>query len=167
MLHVRGTDRLLLPSPEEVRPPPLAFYLYAALIHGSKVVRIVTDDSSDPLVEELVSRLDSFGIEATFSGGSLNEDISCLANAKTLVLPGSSLSDSIAGLSSKVERIFLFEGKFFTRDDVLTLRIEDTTGSWRRSYEDIARDFPIKVRKLMASFSYEALSHRVEGDIRV
>ena len=160
VMHVRGTDRLMVPEPPGTRPPPLAYYVRAALNEGCSRVKIVSDEPSGVLVKRLVSMLLAEGIHAELGGVSLEADLQTMASAEVLMLCGSSLSGAVAGLSTRVKKIYQFEGHPAVRQQLPVFTVFDSSRAWDRAYNALGENFPAAVRALMQDVTVEGLGIR-------
>ena len=161
VVHFRGTDRLTSAQDRDFRPPPLAFFLRAVESEGVCSVKIVTEDPESSLVEELLRRFQNSEIIATVSHGSLEEDLALMLSARVLILSGSSLSDSAAGLSSRLQKIHMFERATVTRTDVEVFHWYDKSGSWEARYNKLSFDSPLPVAELMSNFPAKNIAYNL------
>lgn len=160
VLHVRGTDRLSAPSSQQYRLVPNSFYLQACRLENVSQVTIVTDDSDSAVVLALVEQLKKIGVGAAVQSKSLEEDVRTLMSARVLALAGSSLSDSIAGLTSRAQRIYLYQKRMWVRKQMAITEIYDASGLYDRELMAIDQNFETRAVSLVVSFPENRLRFR-------
>jgi hypothetical protein len=173
VLHFRGTDQI----GHIWRPPPLAYFEKAVEHAGTSTVRIVTDDSEDPLVGELANRLRQRGIETFLQSGAIEDDMSTILSASTFCLGIGSFSSGLAALSTDLQVAYSwaqedwngwtkFYGKFDIRPDVQNFYVTDSTGSYVRIFQDNKNLTRSKIVDHMMSFSPDNLMVTDSSGIR-
>jgi len=151
VIHFRGTDRLTSRQDPQFGPAPLSFFVKAAKQSGASHSLIVTDDPQSTLLLDLVERLRAAGVSASVQSRSLPEDFEALLNASTLILSGSSLGDSAAGLSDRLKSVYVFQRALPTRSNhgVQIIEMYDRSGLWDVGLERIEGSFQDGIGKLM------------------
>ncbi len=160
VLHFRGTDRLSAPSSPQYSLAPVSYYVKACRLENVDRVVIVTDDPRSGIVLALVEQLGKSGVAARVQSKSLDEDLRTLMSAEVLVLAGSSLSDSVAGLSPGVRRIYHYEKKMWVRKDIEIIEIYDESGLYKSKLMAIYQDFAERANHLVLSFPEASLGAR-------
>jgi hypothetical protein len=94
------------PNPWYVQPPA-SYYMQAVAMAraelGVQRVTLVYEDRSNPAVAIVEDRLAADGVPFTRQSASLIEDLGCLAGARHLVVPHSTLGEAAALLSDHIE----------------------------------------------------------------
>lgn len=151
VIHFRGTDRLTSRQDPQFGPAPLSFFVKAARHSGASQSLIVTDDPQSSILKDLVKRLRAAGIGTSIQSRSLREDFEALLTGSTLILSGSSLGDSAAGLSDCLQSVYVFQRALPTRRKlgVQITEMYDRSGLWDAGLERIEGSFQEGIGKLM------------------
>ncbi len=160
VIHFRATDRLDSPQHWENRPPPLAFFRKAVSLEACESLLLLTDDPKSRLVVKLAQQLRSDGVHVSIRKGPINEDFFLMTGAETLILPGSSLSDSAAGLSRNLKRIYVYGGRTRIRNDVEVVELWDSSKRWENDYRALGDNFATGIGKLMQDVAVDSITHR-------
>jgi len=133
VIHLRSGD--VFRTGQKVHPdygqPPLAFYEKILASEQWDSVTIVCEDDANPVLAHLLDSARSLTDNITKMSGSLQEDIECLLNAKTLVASSGTFIPAIAELSENLETIFCFNNTTaFQALEVSIMEILDNTGEY-------------------------------------
>lgn len=173
-VHFRGTDQLS----KDWRPPPLAFFVKAALHAKVKSLLLVTDDPTHHLVAELLFRLRAERIESRIQSSSLHEDSQTLLQASTLCFGVGTFASSLAGISKNLRATYSwsqpdwstwadFTGSFDLRPDVENFQIFDSSDTYTSRFRDIGEFSDAAVADHMARFTIKNLAVRRIAPISV
>lgn len=151
VIHFRGTDRLSSRQDPQFGPAPLSFFVKAARHSSASESLIVTDDPDSQLLADLVERLRVAGISTKVQSRSLHEDFGALLSGRKLILSGSSLGDSAAGLSDCLQSAYIFQRVLPTRSNhgAEVIEMYDRSGLWDDGLDRIQGSFQEGIGHLM------------------
>ena len=143
VLHFRGTDQI----GHIWRPPPLAYYEKAVQHFGASRVRVVTDDPSSSLVQELQTRFEACDTETTVQSTDIHQDAATILQAPAFCLGIGSFSSSLAALSQTLETAYSwsqpdwdgwtkFYGTFDLRPDIQNFFVVEPSGAYVRFFTE-------------------------------
>lgn len=166
VMSFRGGDvfQAERPSPWYVQPPA-SYYMKAFEMAraelGVQCVTLVYEDRSNPAVAIVEEQLAAAGVKFSGQSASLVEDLSCLAGARHLVVPTSTLGEAAALLSEHVETYFGFRNfesheHIHQRPQPLLLGVLRRKGVRAVLIEDAANDY-IPARSWDASAAQRAM----------
>jgi len=134
VIHLRGEDTFVPSAHPDYGQPPVAFYEVILESEKWSHCTIVHLDHLNPVFQPLIELCARLNIPLTTQSGTVEEDVRFLLGAKTLVASRTTFVTSVAGLSSSLERIFMFgETDFFIsllRSDVELVRVFDVAGNY-------------------------------------
>lgn len=167
IIHFRGTDMLT----KDWRPPPLAFFVRAALHSKATSLVLVTDDPGHSLVVDLVARFAAQGFVARVQSQSLEEDSHTLLSAQTLCFGIGTFASSLAGLSKNLRVAYSwsqpdwstwthFLGSFDLRPDLENFQIFDASETYVARFGEQGAFSPADVADHVSTFPVEQLEVR-------
>ena len=160
-IHLRGGDVFGTSPHPMYGQPPWAFYKLILSSVGWDEVRIVSEDQSNPCLEEIEAWCSHHDVPARRTGSTLEEAILYIVQADNLVLASGSFAATLTMLSQRRKRVFMFGAEAnplvcATSHDVFQIvdksgRYEklNMNGGWRNTADQ---------RILMTSYPLESVS---------
>lgn len=133
VIHLRGGDIFRGDIHGGYGQPPLAYYSKILASRQWTDVTVVFEDDANPVVGPLIRELAQRG--AHLQSGSLEEDISVIMRAKTLVVGSGTFCPVIVGLSPHTETVYSFCEPFAPFSNRLLKRmvVTDVGGTYAQS----------------------------------
>ena len=162
VLHFRGGDVFGATGTyihREYGQPPVGFYLAAVEREKPSRVWLVYEDRANPGVDAVEAALRARGIAVIAQSGTLDADLRVLLSATRLVAGIGSFVPSVAALSTRAKRLYLFGGSIPTlqRLGITVIEGRDVRGDYRRAVRSGNWTASAEQRALMLSYPADAL----------
>jgi hypothetical protein len=157
ILHFRGGDvfraKGIHPSYGQ---PPLNYYLAAVERERPSRVWLVFEDRANPCVGAVEAALHARGIEVVAQSSDLGADLRVLLSAKRLVAGNGSFCVAVAALSTRLQKLYLFEKSVpvLRRLGIDVVRAVDRSGNYRRHI--LSENWAASPQQLALMLSYPA-----------
>jgi len=130
VIHIRGGDIFVEDPNPYYGQPPLAYYERIISSREWSEITIVSQDFRNPVTAVLLQRLNEAGLPHRFQSGTLEEDVSLLLRARTLVAGKGTFIPAIVGLSEAIETAYVFGELKRLRSDITIKIVNDVAGTY-------------------------------------
>jgi hypothetical protein len=164
-IHIRSGDIFSNDIHPSYGQPPLAFYIKALSHYNPEFVILVFEDMSNPVIQALISYLESKSVDYTIKSSlHLRDDIKVLVAAKALVMGRGTFMWGVLCFNCAIETLYTFGEQAL--DAVLPQEpgrrishyiAEDNTGQYNRSVMQNNWQNSEDQRRLMLSYPVSKL----------
>lgn len=164
VIHLRGGDVFKKNPHREYGQPPLCFYVKILEEFNWSGVTIVHQDNQNPVLKPLLARIKRMGVSLHVQSSSLEEDVGLILRAHSVASSRGTFIPAITGLSSSIQKVFLFGVGQQFREDLEKVTVLDRSGGYWSRVCDANWANTEEQRNLMVSYPSSRLTFAGSDD---
>lgn len=159
-IYVRGGDVFGENPHHDYGQPPWVFYERVLEHRNWSAINLVSEDSTNPVVDKIIDWCNERGVKVSKLGGSLDQAFAVLRSSAHIVNAKGTFVPAIVFLSGGPKTVYNFGSevsRFLLGDGLSVYSVEDTDGSYTSSILSANWRNTEEQRSLMLSYPHESV----------